>query len=59
MVQHIYKCLSCRNYTFEDKCPQCSGKTILPRPPKFSLTDKYAALRREMKKKALEEKGQC
>jgi len=34
------------------KCPKCGAKTELARPPKFSLEDKYAHLRREAKKEA-------
>ena len=54
MAQHIHKCSSCQNYTLEDQCSKCAGKTVLPRPPKFSLTDKYAALRRKIKQQELE-----
>ena len=57
MSQHIYKCISCYSYTLEEKCPKCGGKAILPRPPKFSLDDKYAALKREAKKEDFRKKG--
>ena len=36
---------------------ECGGKAVLPRPPKFSLDDKYAGLRRKVRKEELEKKG--
>ena len=56
-AQHIHKCLSCDKYTLEETCPSCNKKTTLPKPPKFSLDDKYAHLIREEKKKELKKKG--
>ncbi len=41
----------------EQLCPSCRTATIIPKPPKFSLDDKYAGLRREVKRKELGEKG--
>jgi len=41
----------------ETKCPKCDAETIQPKPPKFSLTDKYASYRREVKVKELKKKG--
>ncbi len=52
MASHIKKCVSCGNYTLEDQC-SCGSKTELPKPPKFSLTDKYEEYRREIKKEDL------
>ncbi len=46
-----------QHYTLENKCPDCGSECVLPRPPKFSLDDKYAPLRREVKKKELRDKG--
>ena len=57
MAEHIYRCLQESSYTLEKKCPKCSSETILPRPPKFSLGDKYAGMRRESKKEELHQKG--
>ena len=56
MAKHIYKCSSCEKYTLEEKC-SCGGKAIFPRPPKFSLNDKYVGLRRKVRKEELEKKG--
>ena len=50
MTKHIHKCTSCQAYTLEKKCSKCGKEAILPRPPKFSLDDKYAGLRREVRK---------
>ena len=57
MAEHIRKCSSCFRYTMEEKCPKCGAKTELARPPKFSLDDKYAHLRREAKREEWERKG--
>ncbi len=57
MAEHIRKCVDDQRYTLEQKCPSCGKETILPRPPKFSLEDKYASLRRESKKDELKGKG--
>ena len=56
MAKHIYKCISCNQYTLSEKCT-CGGKAIFPRPPKFSLDDKYAELIRKVKKEELKKKG--
>ena len=56
MAKHIYKCISCNNYTLEESC-KCGGKAVFPRPPMFSLDDKYAGLRRKVRKEELEKKG--
>ena len=57
MAEHIRKCMDDQRYTLEKNCPVCGKEAILPKPPKFSLLDKYAYLRRESKKKELREKG--
>jgi rRNA maturation protein Nop10 len=41
----------------KQECPTCSGKTVEAKPPKFSLDDKYASYRREVKEKKRKEKG--
>ncbi|MEK6853331.1 MAG: nucleolar RNA-binding Nop10p family protein [Nanoarchaeota archaeon] len=56
MAKHLHKCPLDQRYTLENKCPDCGSDCALPRPPKFSLGDKYASLRREVKKKELREK---
>ena len=54
MTKHIRKCPSCQKYTLQKKC---CVETILPKPAKFSLEDKYTRLRREVKKKELQKKN--
>ncbi len=56
MARHIKKCLKQCTYTLNNQCPDGSVP-VLPYPPKFSLDDKYAAYRREIKKEGLIEKG--
>ncbi|MBI2102281.1 RNA-protein complex protein Nop10 [Candidatus Woesearchaeota archaeon] len=57
MVDKLHYCSGCQQYTMHDKCPKCGTETHIPKPPKFSLVDKYGAYRREVKKKKLIEKG--
>ena len=57
MTKHLRQCGSCQTYTLEEKCPGCGAATVPPKPPKFSLDDKYADLRRQIKKEALIKKG--
>ncbi len=52
---HIRRCPGCQKYTFQEQ--HCTIATILPRPPKFSLQDKYESYRRDVKKKELREKS--
>ena len=52
-MKHILKCLKCQKYTLQEDC--CKIKTISPKPPKFSPTDKYGKYRREEKRKILKE----
>ena len=35
------RCERCWEYTFNEVCPYCGGKTRNPEPPKFSPEDKY------------------
>jgi len=53
MAEHIHKCIPEKIYTLEDECPSCGKRTVLPKPPKFSLNDKYAGMRREIRRKEL------
>jgi len=41
----------------EKICSLCSVETALAKPPKFSPDDKYASMRREVKREELMEKG--
>ncbi|NPA61952.1 MAG: RNA-protein complex protein Nop10 [Methanococci archaeon] len=49
------KCPRCGSYSLRDICPQCGENTIIPKPPKFSLEDRWGKyrrmLKRELKKK--------
>jgi len=58
MAGHIYKCEKCKVYTMASTCNNCSQKTILPRPPKYSPEDKYSEYRRKIKKAILINEGQ-
>ena len=50
MLKIINKCVECGKYTLKDKC-ECGGKSLDPRPAKFSIEDKYGKWRRIAKKK--------
>ncbi len=56
-MKKILTCQTCSLYTMKQLCPKCSGKTVEAKPPKFSLDDKYASYRREVKETSREEKG--
>jgi len=58
-MKHILACSPCGKYTLEKTCPRCGKETILARPPKFSLEEKYGELRRKVKKEEWKEKGLC
>lgn len=48
MTKYLQKCKECNRYGLqnpESKCRYCGGQLINPRPPKFSLIDKYAKYR--------------
>lgn len=48
MTKYLKKCKNCDKYALknpENECPYCSGELINPKPPKFSLVDKYAKYR--------------
>lgn len=49
MAKSIHFCENCKEYTLSDLCPRCNKKTVLPKPPKYSPEDKYAAYRRQAK----------
>jgi len=44
-MKHILKCSKCDIYTMKNKCPVCNEETINPKPPKFSIEDKYSDYR--------------
>ena len=55
-MKHLFKC-GCGNYSLAKICSKCGKETQQPKPPKFSLDDKYAGLRRKVRKEALKKKG--
>ena len=56
-MKHIHFCNICSAYTMKEVCPTCSGKTILAKPPKYSVSDKYGKYRREAKLEKLKKRG--
>ena len=55
-VMHILKCEKCGSYTMKESCA-CGGKAVSVKPAKYSPDDKYADLRRQVKREQLEKKG--
>ncbi len=51
-MKHILRCAACGAFTMKQACPACGAEAINPRPPKYSVDDKYAALRRKAKELA-------
>jgi len=49
-MTEIFQCEKCKKYTLEQFC-ECGGKTLSPRPAKFSPEDKYGSYRLAYKKK--------
>jgi len=48
LTKYLLKCKECGEYGLfnpEYKCRFCGGQLINPKPPKFSMVDKYAKYR--------------
>ena len=45
MKHQILKCEKCKEYTLEKTCPKCGGKTINPKPAKYSEKDRMSKYR--------------
>jgi H/ACA ribonucleoprotein complex subunit 3 len=45
MNKLLKRCINCRTYTLEEKCPKCGEETRSPHPPKFSPDDRYIRYR--------------
>lgn len=51
----ILQCENCLEYTLKKE--HCSAATVAPKPPKFSVQDKYEDLRRKAKEPERIKKG--
>lgn len=56
-MRHIFKCDKCGIYTMKKACPKCNDETINPKPPRFSIDDRYGNYRRKAKIEFLEKEG--
>lgn len=45
MKWYLKRCVKCRKYTLQDKCPYCGSETETPHPPRFSPEDRYVEYR--------------
>ncbi|MCB9362799.1 ribosome biogenesis protein [Candidatus Woesearchaeota archaeon] len=57
MARTIRFCKACDKYTMQEKCPVCDAVTEQKRPPKYSPDDKYADIKRGVKKEEYEKRG--
>jgi len=48
-MEKIKKCLSCDEYMLQDFCKKCGGKTVNPKPPRYSPEDRFGEYRRRQK----------
>ena len=51
---HILKCKSCNSYGLVKEC-SCGGTRVNPKPPRYSVQDKYGKYRREFKNSAVDD----
>ena len=61
MTKYLKKCKNCDQYGLanpQSKCRHCGGELINPKPPKFSLIDKYAKYRLSYFKEQFKERIQ-
>jgi len=59
MTKYLQKCKDCELYSLansDSKCRHCGGILINPKPPKFSLKDKYGSYRLAYFKELFDEK---
>lgn len=49
-MSDLHYCKVCKDYTLNEICKSCKGKTILKKPPRFSPQDHYGKYRRKLKK---------
>jgi H/ACA ribonucleoprotein complex subunit 3 len=59
MPKYLQKCKACGKYGLanpESKCRHCGGQLVNPKPPKFSLEDKYGKYRLQYFKEEFEKK---
>jgi len=59
LSKHLLKCKNCNRYGLSNpklKCGYCGGSLINPKPPKFSLIDKYGEYRLKYFKDEFEKK---
>ncbi|TFG02578.1 MAG: ribosome biogenesis protein [Promethearchaeota archaeon] len=59
MTKYLQKCKSCGRYGLanpKSKCRFCGGQLINPKPPKFSLQDKYGEYRLQYFKEEFDKK---
>ena len=59
MTKYLLKCVECKKYGLPNpdlKCRYCGGRLASPKPPKFSLLDKWGKYRLQYFKEEFEKK---
>jgi H/ACA ribonucleoprotein complex subunit 3 len=59
MTKYLQKCKECNRYVLQNpksKCRYCGGQLVNPKPPKYSLIDKYGKYRIQYFKEEFDEK---
>ncbi len=54
MTHHLLKCGQCKTYTMKSTC-NCGGIAVNPKPPKYSMEDRYGEYRRKAKEENTKE----
>lgn len=49
MALNLLRCVKCNRYNIREVCVSCGGKAVNPKPPKYSVEDRYAKYRRQAK----------
>jgi len=49
-------CAACDLYTLKEECRKCGGKTVSPKPARFSPEDPRGSYRRKLKMEAWRER---
>ena len=55
-MNHIFKCVNCNKYTMKETC-NCGNKTLLAKPVKYIVDDKFVSYKRMAKIEDYKKRG--